>query len=40
MPQRLTDEAREAIERMAAAEDGHDPRADLFQRARRLTSGR
>ncbi|GAA6525258.1 DnaJ C-terminal domain-containing protein [Intrasporangium sp. DVR] len=34
VPQRLTDEAREAIEKMAAAEDGHDPRADLFQRAR------
>jgi molecular chaperone DnaJ len=34
VPQRLTDEAREAVEKMAAAEDGHDPRADLFQRAR------
>jgi molecular chaperone DnaJ len=34
VPQRLTDEARAAIEAMAAAEDGHDPRADLFQRAR------
>jgi molecular chaperone DnaJ len=34
VPQRLTDEAREAVERMAAAENGHDPRADLFQRAR------
>ncbi len=34
VPQRLTDEAREAIETMAAAEDGHDPRAELFQRAR------
>jgi molecular chaperone DnaJ len=34
VPQRLTDEAREAIEKMAAAEDGHDPRAELFQRAR------
>jgi molecular chaperone DnaJ len=34
VPQRLTDAAREAIEKMAAAEDGHDPRADLFQRAR------
>ncbi|MDV3219816.1 DnaJ C-terminal domain-containing protein [Intrasporangium sp.] len=34
VPQRLTDEAREAIEKMAAAEGAHDPRADLFQRAR------
>jgi molecular chaperone DnaJ len=34
VPQRLTDEAREAIETMATAEDGHDPRAELFQRAR------
>jgi molecular chaperone DnaJ len=34
VPQRLTDEAREAIEKMAEAEDGQDPRADLFQRAR------
>ena len=34
VPQRLTDEAREAIEKMAAAEDGHDPRADLFAKAR------
>jgi molecular chaperone DnaJ len=34
VPQRLTDEARAAIETMAAAEDGHDPRADLFRRAR------
>ncbi|MCU1536034.1 MAG: chaperone DnaJ domain protein [Humibacillus sp.] len=34
VPQRLTDEARAAIETMAAAEDGHDPRAELFERAR------
>ncbi len=34
VPQRLTEEAREAVEKMAAAEDGHDPRAVLFQRAR------
>ncbi|EWT01242.1 molecular chaperone DnaJ [Intrasporangium oryzae NRRL B-24470] len=34
VPQRLTDEAREAIEKMAAAEQGHDPRADLFERAK------
>jgi molecular chaperone DnaJ len=33
VPQRLTDEAREAIEKMAAAEDGHDPRAELFRKA-------
>ncbi|MBB2988069.1 DnaJ C-terminal domain-containing protein [Terracoccus luteus] len=34
VPQRLTDEAREAIEKMAAAEGDVDPRADLFERAR------
>jgi molecular chaperone DnaJ len=34
VPQRLTDEAREAVEKMAAAEDGHDPRAELFAKAR------
>jgi molecular chaperone DnaJ len=34
VPQRLTDEAREAVEKMAAAEDGHDPRAELFTKAR------
>jgi molecular chaperone DnaJ len=34
VPQRLTDEAREAIEKMAEAEAGHDPRAELFERAR------
>jgi molecular chaperone DnaJ len=34
VPQRLTEEARAAIETMSAAEDGHDPRAELFQRAR------
>jgi molecular chaperone DnaJ len=34
VPQRLTDEARAAIETMAAAEDAYDPRAELFQRAR------
>jgi molecular chaperone DnaJ len=34
VPQRLTDEAREAIEKMASAENGHDPRAELFERAR------
>ena len=34
VPQRLTDETREAIEKMAAAEDGVDPRADLFERAK------
>jgi molecular chaperone DnaJ len=33
VPQRLTDEAREALEAMAAAEDGYDPRAELFERA-------
>ena len=34
VPQRLTDEARDAVEKMAEAEGGHDPRADLFERAR------
>jgi molecular chaperone DnaJ len=34
VPQRLTDEAREALEKMSAAENGHDPRAELFTRAR------
>ena len=34
VPQRLTDEARDAVEKMAAAEGDHDPRADLFERAR------
>jgi molecular chaperone DnaJ len=34
VPQRLTDEAREAVEKMAAAEDGHDTRAELFTKAR------
>ncbi|MFM6849010.1 MAG: DnaJ C-terminal domain-containing protein, partial [Terrabacter sp.] len=34
VPQRLTDETREAVEKMAAAESGHDPRAELFERAR------
>ena len=34
VPQRLTDEARDAVEKMAEAEAGHDPRADLFERAR------
>ncbi len=34
VPQRLTDEARDAVEKMAQAEVGHDPRADLFERAR------
>ncbi|USQ76038.1 DnaJ C-terminal domain-containing protein [Ornithinimicrobium cryptoxanthini] len=34
VPQRLTDKAREAVEVLAAEEDGADPRADLMQRAR------
>ncbi len=34
VPQRLTDEAREAIEKMASAEEGHDPRGELFEKAR------
>ncbi|HLS45158.1 MAG TPA: DnaJ C-terminal domain-containing protein [Ornithinicoccus sp.] len=34
VPQRLTDKAREAVEVLAAEEDGADPRAELIQRAR------
>ncbi|MDN5795850.1 MAG: DnaJ domain-containing protein [Intrasporangium sp.] len=34
VPQRLTDEARAAIEKMASAENGYDPRAELFAKAR------
>jgi molecular chaperone DnaJ len=34
VPQRLTDAAREALERMREDETGADPRAELFQRAR------
>lgn len=34
VPQRLTDEAREAVERMRDSEEGHDPRAELFDKAR------
>lgn len=33
VPQRLSDAAREAVETLAAEEDGTDPRADLIQRA-------
>ncbi|MCK0112707.1 DnaJ domain-containing protein [Ornithinimicrobium sp. F0845] len=34
VPQRLSDAAREAVQVLAAEEDGADPRADLLQRAR------
>ncbi|HRW17476.1 MAG TPA: DnaJ C-terminal domain-containing protein [Dermatophilaceae bacterium] len=34
VPQRLTDEAKAAVETLAAADAGHDPRAELFERAR------
>lgn len=34
VPQRLTDEATAAVEALRAQDDGHDPRADLFARAR------
>jgi molecular chaperone DnaJ len=34
VPQRLTDEARQAVEALQAQEEGVDPRADLFARAR------
>ncbi len=35
VPQRLSDDARAAVETLRADEDGQDPRADLFERARR-----
>jgi molecular chaperone DnaJ len=34
VPQRLTDEARQAVEALQAQEHGEDPRAELFARAR------
>ena len=34
VPQRLTDEARKAVEALQAQERGEDPRAELFTRAR------
>jgi molecular chaperone DnaJ len=34
VPQRLTDEARKAVEALQAQERGEDPRAELFARAR------
>lgn len=34
VPQRLTDEARQAVEALQAQEQGEDPRAELFARAR------
>ncbi|WP_114907469.1 DnaJ C-terminal domain-containing protein [Ornithinimicrobium murale] len=34
VPQRLSDAAREAVEALAAEEDGTDPRAELLERAR------
>jgi molecular chaperone DnaJ len=34
VPQRLTKDTREAVEALQAADDGHDPRAELFARAR------
>jgi molecular chaperone DnaJ len=34
VPQRLTDEARDAVEVLRAQDDGHDPRAELFAKAR------
>ncbi|WP_109471033.1 DnaJ C-terminal domain-containing protein [Ornithinimicrobium cavernae] len=34
VPQRLSDRAREAVEALAAEEDGADPRAELLRRAR------
>ncbi len=35
VPQRLSDEARAAVETLRAGDDGHDPRADLFENAKR-----
>jgi len=34
VPQKLSDTAREAVEALRKEESGHDPRADLFARAR------
>ncbi len=34
VPQRLSDEAREAVEVLQAQDAGHDPRAELFENAR------
>jgi molecular chaperone DnaJ len=34
VPQRLSDAAREAVQTLQAEENGHDPRAELFARAR------
>ena len=34
VPQRLTDEAKRPLEALRAQEDGQDPRADLFARAK------
>ena len=35
VPQRLSDEARAAVEVLRTGDDGHDPRADLFENAKR-----
>ena len=35
VPQRLTDEAREAVEVLKTLDEGHDPRAELFENAGR-----
>jgi len=35
VPQRLTDEGKAAVETLAAMDDGHDPRAELFAKAQR-----
>jgi molecular chaperone DnaJ len=35
VPQRLSDDAKAAVETLKAQDDGHDPRAELFEKARR-----
>jgi molecular chaperone DnaJ len=35
VPQRLSDEAKSAVETLKAQDEGHDPRAELFENARR-----
>ncbi|KQZ90005.1 molecular chaperone DnaJ [Phycicoccus sp. Root563] len=35
VPQRLSDEAREAVETLRSQDEGHDPRAELFENAGR-----
>jgi hypothetical protein len=40
IPEKLTDEQREAVEKLAEALDGANPRADLLHAARSGAGGR